>query len=94
MEPKRVLPGTKRVLPAINKGNSKGSPMGTAEEPFKVLDHTFLKKKFTPLVFPSPGGPLGNISNSPGSTTPLCPFALTLPLGGLHLSDLSPDLDQ
>jgi hypothetical protein len=30
LEPKRVLAGTKIALP----GTSKGSPMGTAEEPF------------------------------------------------------------
>ena len=34
MEPKGVLPKTK-------KASSKGSPMGTAEEPIKVLDSTF-----------------------------------------------------
>ena len=26
------------------KGSSKGSPMGTAEEPFQVLDSTFFSK--------------------------------------------------
>ena len=38
MEHKSVLPGTKMFLPATKKGSSKGSPMGTAKEPFKVLD--------------------------------------------------------
>jgi hypothetical protein len=28
----------KRVLPVTHKGYSKGSPVGTAEEPLKVLD--------------------------------------------------------
>ena len=35
MEPKRVLPGTKR-------DSSKGSPIGTAKEPFLVIDSTFV----------------------------------------------------
>ena len=39
-DPKTVLLDTKRVLPGTNKGSSKGSPIGTAEEPFKVLDST------------------------------------------------------
>ena len=37
MEPERVLSGTK-------KGYSKGSPLGTAKEPFQVLDGTFFSK--------------------------------------------------
>lgn len=31
----------KRVLPRDKKGYSKGSNMGTVEEPLKVLDSTF-----------------------------------------------------
>ena len=37
MNPKRVLPRTKRVP-------QKGYPVGTAEEPFQVLDSTFFSK--------------------------------------------------
>jgi hypothetical protein len=34
MEPKMVLPGTKRVLPGTKLGSSMGSPMRIDEEPF------------------------------------------------------------
>jgi hypothetical protein len=40
----RVLHGTKRVLPANKNSYSTRYPMGTAEEPFKVLDITFFSK--------------------------------------------------
>ena len=41
MEPKRVLQGTKMVLPETKNGSSNGSHMGTAEEPFNILDSIF-----------------------------------------------------
>ena len=54
MELKGVLSGTERVLYATKKGFSKGSPMGTAEEPFKVLDSTFLSK--SEVIVPAVSG--------------------------------------
>ena len=44
MEPKSVLLGTKRVLHGTKKASSKGSPMGTANKPFQILDSTFFSK--------------------------------------------------
>ena len=45
MEPQKVLPGTKTVLPGTKKGSSKGSAMGTAEAPFFSLKGCYLEPK-------------------------------------------------
>jgi hypothetical protein len=48
MEPKMILSGTKKgFLPGTKKDFTKGSPIGTAEEPFYVLDITFFMRVYT-----------------------------------------------
>ena len=59
MEPKTVLLVTKRVLTGTNKGSSKGSPMGTAGEPFHVLDSVAVTLNAqVPVLFPPSKGDL------------------------------------